>query len=132
MREPVWLSPDLVIAIHEEQLRQFGGPWGLRDQGLLESALGRPRHKYSYGDDDLAILAAAYGFGLARKHAFIDGNKRIAFLAIVTLLGLNGIEFVVPEPEAVVMMLAVAAGEVDEEGLARWIGDNWPEQKESR
>jgi death on curing protein len=126
VREPVWLPAELVIAIHEEQLRQFGGPPGIRDQGLLESALGRPQHKFAYGNEDLATLAAAYAFGLARNHAFVDGNKRIAFLAMVTFLGLNDIEFVVPEPEAVVMMLAVATGEVDEDGLARWIRDNWP------
>jgi death on curing protein len=126
VKEPLWLSTDLVIAIHEEQLGQFGGPSGLRDQGLLESALGRPRHKYTYGTEDLSTLAAAYAFGLARNHAFVDGNKRIAFLAMVTFLGLSDIEFVVTEPEAVVMMLAVAAGEVSEESLARWIRDNWP------
>jgi death on curing protein len=126
VREPIWLSADLVLAIHDEQLRQFGGPPGLRDQGLLESALGRPLNKFAYGSNDLAVLAAAYGFGLARNHAFVDGNKRIAFLAIVTFLGLNDIDFVVPEPEAVVIMLGVAAGEVDEDGLARWIRDNWP------
>jgi death-on-curing protein len=124
--EPVWLPLDLVISIHDEQLRQFGGPPGIRDQGLLESALDRPRNKYAYGSVDLASLAAAYAFGLARNHAFVDGNKRIAFLAMVTFLGLNDIDFVVPETEAVAMMLAVAAGEVSEESLARWIGDNWP------
>ncbi|MGV1014143.1 MAG: type II toxin-antitoxin system death-on-curing family toxin [Methyloceanibacter sp.] len=126
MREPVWLSTDLVLTIHEEQLRTFGGPPGLRDQGLLESALARPLNKYAYGSDDLAALAAAYGFGLAKNHAFVDGNKRIAFLAMVTFLGLNDIDFVVAEPEAVVIMRAVASGEIDEDGLARWIGDNWP------
>jgi death on curing protein len=125
--EPVWLSTDLVLAIHEEQLRQFGGPSGLRDRGLLESALARPLNKYAYGTNDLAALAAAYGFGLARNHAFLDGNKRIAFLAMVTFLGLNQVELMVPEAEAVVIMLSVAAGEVDEDGLARWIGDNWPD-----
>jgi death on curing protein len=125
--EPIWLSIDLVVAIHDEQLRQFGGPPGLRDQGLLESALGRPLNKYAYGSEGLAALAAAYGFGLARNHAFVDGNKRIAFLAMVTFLGLNDIDFVVPEADAVVIMLAVAAGEVDEDGLTRWIRDNWPD-----
>ena len=130
MSEPVWLSVDLVLAIHEEQLRQFGGPPGLRDEGLLESALARPLNKYGYGIDDLAALAAAYGFGLARNHAFVDGNKRIAFLAMITFLGLNDIDFVVPEAEAVVIMLGVASGEIDEDGLARWIGDNWPKQPE--
>jgi death-on-curing protein len=121
--EPVWLSPELVIAIHDEQLAEFGGASGLRDAGALESALARPLNRYHYGNTELASLAAAYGFGLSRNDAFVDGNKRTALLAIVTFLGLNGVEFDVPEPEAVVMMLAVAAGEVDEEGLALWIAD---------
>jgi death-on-curing protein len=125
--EPTWLTNDLVLSIHDEQLGQFGGPPGLRDQGLLESALGRPLNKYAYGSTDLDELAAAYAFGLARNHAFVDGNKRIAFLAMVTFLGLNGIDFVVPEAEAVVIMLGLASGEIDEGGLARWIRDNWPD-----
>lgn len=126
MKEPVWLSTDLVIAIHDEQLRLFGGPEGLRDTGALESALGRAQNRFHYGDGDLPALAAAYGFGIARNHPFADGNKRTAFLAIVTFLGLNGIDFDVSEPEAVVMIRSVAAGEVDEDGLARWITDNLP------
>ena len=129
MIEPVWLWTDLVLSIHDEQLRQFGGPPGLRDQGLLESALGRPLNKYAYGSQDPAQLAAAYGFGLARNHAFVDGNKRIAFLAMVTFLGLNDIEFMVSEADAVAIMLAVAAGEIDEDGLTRWIRDNWPDEE---
>jgi death-on-curing protein len=126
VREPIWLSPDLVIAIHDEQLRHFGGSSGLRDQGLLEAALGRAPNKHAYEKPDLASLAAGYGFGLARNHAFVDGNKRIAFLAVVTFLGLNDIDFVVPETEAVVMMQSIASGDIDEDGLARWIRDNWP------
>ncbi|MEZ0281784.1 type II toxin-antitoxin system death-on-curing family toxin [Methyloceanibacter sp.] len=123
MTEPIWLSPELVIAIHDEQLAEFGGAPGLRDAGALESALARPLNRYHYGNTDLASLAAAYGFGLSRNHAFVDGNKRTAFLAIVTFLGLNEVDFVVAEPEAVVMMLALAAGEVDEAGLTQWIAD---------
>ena len=123
MTEPIWLSPELVIAIHDEQLAEFGGAPGLRDAGTLESALARPLNRYHYGNTDLASLAAAYGFGLSRNHAFVDGNKRTAFLAIVTFLGLNEVDFVVAEPEAVVMMLALAAGEVDEAGLTQWIAD---------
>ena len=123
MTEPVWLSPELVIAIHDEQLAEFGGAPGLRDAGALESAIGRPLNRYHYGNTELAVLAAAYGFGLSRNHAFVDGNKRTAFLAIVTFLGLNGVDFDVPEPEAVVVMLALAAGEIDEAGLAQWIAD---------
>ena len=123
MTEPIWLSPELVIAIHDEQLAEFGGAPGLRDAGALESALARPLNRYHYGNTDLASLAAAYGFGLSRNHAFVDGNKRTALLANVTFLGLNEVDFVVAEPEAVVMMLALAAGEVDEAGLTQWIAD---------
>jgi death-on-curing protein len=125
--EPVWLSVDLVMAIHEEQLAQFGGAPGLRDRGLLESALARPLNRQAYGTGDRTALAASYAFGLARNHAFVDGDKRVALLAMVTFLGLNGIDFVAPESEAVVVVTAVAAGEIDEEGLTRWIRDNWPE-----
>ena len=126
MTEPIWLSIDLITAIHEEQLREFGGAGGLRDAGALESALARPLNRYHYGTEGLAALAAAHGFGLSRNHAFVDGNKRTAFLAIVTFLGFNGVEFSVPEAEVAVRMLALASGEIDEEGLARWIRDNWP------
>ena len=123
MTEPIWLSPELVIAIHDEQLAEFGGASGLRDAGALESALAHPLNRYHYGNTNLASLAAAYGFGLSRNHAFVDGNKRTAFLAIVTFLGLNEVDFVVAEPEAVVVMLALAAGEIDEAGLTQWIAD---------
>lgn len=126
MTEPTWLPTELVIAIHEEQLRQFGGPPGIRDLGALESALGRAVNRFHYDKSDLPALAAAYAFGIAKNHAFVDGNKRTAWLAIITFLGLNNVDFVVPEPEAVVIMLALAAGEVDEDGLARWIRDRMP------
>jgi death-on-curing protein len=127
VKEPIWLSADLVIAIHDEQLRIFGGPEGLRDPGALESALGRAQNRFHYDEGDLAALAAAYAFGIANNHAFVDGNKRTAFLAIITFLGLNGIDFDVPEPEAVIIMLEVAAGEIVEGGLTRWITDNLPD-----
>lgn len=127
MNEPVWLMLELVIAIHDEQLRLFGGPAGLRDAGALESALGRAENRFHYGENDLANLAASYGFGIAKNHAFVDGNKRTAFLAIIAFLGLNGIDFDVPEPDAVVMIRDLAAGEIDEEGLTRWIRDNLPD-----
>jgi death-on-curing protein len=123
MSEPVWLEVHIVEAIHEHQLAIFGGGAGLRDRGALESALGRPVNKYAYEDADLAALAAAYAFGIARNHPFIDGNKRVALLALVTFLGLNGVDFLVPEEEAAAMILSLAAGEVDEDGLTRWIRD---------
>jgi death-on-curing protein len=126
MKEPVWLDVDIVIDIHAEQLALFGGPAGLRDRGLLEFALARAPNKFGYGEADLAVLAAAYAFGLARNHAFVDGNKRISFAAMLVFLGLNDIDFIVPEAEATVMFLALAAGEVSEDSLARWIRDNWP------
>lgn len=123
MTEPIWLTAELVIAFHDEQLREFGGPPGLRDRGMLESALGRPQNKWSYGETELAALAAAYGFGIARNHPFVDGNKRAALLSIITFLGLNDIDFLVAEVEAAVMIQSLAAGEVDEDGLTRWIRD---------
>jgi len=126
MNEPVWLTLELVQAIHESQLRKFGGPPGVRDIGALESALGRARNRWAYENGDLPTLAAAYGFGIARNHPFVDGNKRAALLSIVTFLGLNGIDFVADEAEAVVIIRDLAAGEVDESGLARWIADNLP------
>jgi death-on-curing protein len=122
--EPTWLSQELVLAIHEEQLKEFGGASGTRDIGALESALGRPRNRWAYEGSELPELAAAYAFGLARNHPFVDGNKRTALVAIVTFLGLNSLDFVASEAEAVVMILGLAAGEVNEDGLTRWIRDN--------
>lgn len=126
MSEPVWLTPELVIDFHAEQLALFGGPAGLRDRGMLESALDRPRNKYAYGENDRAGLAAAYAYGIARNHRFIDGNKRAAFAAMIVFLGLNDIDFLVPEAEATAIILSLAAGEISEESLARWIRDRWP------
>lgn len=126
MNEPNWLSEEIVMAIHDEQLVIHGGGTGLRDQGMLLSALERPLNKWSYGDVDLPALAAAYAFGLAKNHPFIDGNKRTALLALYTFLYINDVDFIVPEPDAAAAILALAAGEVDEDGLTRWIRDNWP------
>lgn len=124
--EPVWLNRQIVEALHEMQLRMFGGPAGLRDAGALESALGRPLNRWAYNTADLADLASAYAFGIARNHPFIDGNKRTSLMAIVTFLGLNDIDFVVPEAEAAAAILGLAAGEISEESLARWIRDRLP------
>ena len=126
MSQPVWLSVEDVIALHAEQLAIFGGPEGLRDRGLLESALARPLNLWAYESPDLAALAAAYAFGLAKNHPFIDGNKRAAFAAMMVFLRLNGIKFAPDPAEATAAIVDLAAGEVDEDGLARWIGDNWP------
>ncbi|WP_439574362.1 type II toxin-antitoxin system death-on-curing family toxin [Phreatobacter sp.] len=126
MSEPVWLSTELVIAIHHKQLREFGGPQGIRDRGMLESALDRPRNKWAYEGAQLPEMAAAHAYGIARNHPFVDGNKRAALLAFVVFLDLNGVDFDVPETEMAAMILALAAGEVGDEGLTRWIRDNCP------
>jgi death on curing protein len=125
MSEPFWLTRQMIVAIHDEQLAIHGGASGLRDEGMLESALDRPKNRWAYEQAEFAELAAAYAFGVARNHPFVDGNKRTSLLALYTFLGLNGIDFVVPEAEAAAMILALAAGEVNEEGLTRWIRDNW-------
>lgn len=126
MSEPFWLTRRIIEAIHDEQLAVHGGAGGLRDEGMLESALDPPRNKRSYEQPDLAELAAAYAYGMARNRPFVDGNKRTSLLALYTFLGVSGIDFDVPEAEAAVIILALAAGEVSEESLARWIRDNWP------
>jgi death on curing protein len=128
MSEPRWLDATIILDVHAEQLALFGGADGVRDMGLLESALGRALNKYAYGETALASLAAAYAFGLARNHPFVDGNKRAAFASIIVFLGLNGIDFDVPPEAATAMILGVAAGEISEDGLARWIADNVPTQ----
>ncbi len=126
MTEPVRLDVDDVIDMHAEQLALFGGPEGVRDRGALESAITRPVNQWHYGETDMAALAAAYAFGLARNHAFVDGNKRAAFHAMMVFLRLNGIPFAPDPAQATVMFISLAAGEVSEESLARWIRDNWP------
>jgi death-on-curing protein len=126
MSEPEWLDTTIVLDVHAEQLALFGGAEGVRDIGLLESALARPLNKLAYGETDLAALAAAYAFGIARNHPFVDGNKRAAFASIIVFLGLNEIDFDVPPEEATAIILGLAAGEIGEDSLARWIRDNWP------
>ena len=126
MNEPIWLTRQITVAIHDEQLAIHGGASGLRDEGMLESALDRAKNKWAYENAGLPELAAAYAFAIARNHPFVDGNKRTSLLALYTFLGLNGFDFVVPEAEAAAIILALAAGEVSEESLTRWIGDNWP------
>ena len=124
MSEPVWLGRRVVEAIHDEQIAEHGGTRGLRDAGLVASALARPINAFADGERDLAALAAAYAFGIARNHPFADGNKRTAFLAAYTFLGLNGRELTAPEAEAVVMTLGLAAGDLPEPGYAAWLRDN--------
>jgi death on curing protein len=125
--EPNWLTYEQALAIHSRQLRRFGGATGLRDEGMLRSALERPANKWQYEQADLATLAATYPFGLAKNHAFVDGNKRVAFLAMVVFLRKNGVRFAPEQAQSTKIILALAAGEVSEESLTRWIRDNWPE-----
>jgi death-on-curing family protein len=123
--EPRWISKKALLMLHEESLAMFGGASGLRDEGLLDSALARPQNTHAYNPDStLADLAASYGFGLAKNHAFLDGNKRAAFLSIGMFLSINGHKLVADQVEAIQTMLAVAAGELDERGLAAWIQKN--------
>lgn len=121
MSQPRWLDIDLVLDFHAEQLALFGGADGLRDGGLLESALARPINKYAYGETDLAALAAAYGFGIARNHPFVDGNKRTALASVIVFLGFNGMDLDAPSESATAIVLGLAAGEISEEALANWI-----------
>jgi death-on-curing protein len=123
---PIWLTIEEVVALHERQIARFGGPAGLRDRGALESALGRARNKWEYEGADLAMLAAAHAFGIARNHPFVDGNKRAAFVAMMLFLRKNGVLFAPPPAEATRIVLDLAAGSVSEESLARWIRDRWP------
>jgi death-on-curing protein len=128
MSEPFWLTRQIIVAIHDEQLAIHGGASGLRDEGMLGSALDWPRNKWSFENSELPDLAAAYAFAIARNRPFVDGNKRTSLLALYTFLGVNGIDFHVPEAEAAAMILSLAAGEVSKESLTRWIRDNWPSE----
>jgi death-on-curing protein len=127
-KEPLWITFEQAIAIHSRQLRRFGGAPGLRDEGMLRSALERPINKWRNEQAELVELASAYAYGLAKNHAFVDGNKRIAFLAMRIFLLKNEISFN-PKPEhATAIILSLAAGEVSEQSLTRWIRDNWPSE----
>jgi death-on-curing protein len=115
-----WLRDDLALAIHEEQLAEHGGREGVRDSGALGSALARPRNLAAYGEPDASSLAAAYAFGVARNHPFVDGNKRTAWVLARLFLKLNGLRLEFNEAEAVLVMLSLAAGEITESELADW------------
>ncbi len=121
-REPAWVERLVIDAIHLEQLREHGGLPGIRDENALESALARPRHRWHYEPKtDVATLAAAYAWGLARNHPFRDGNKRVAFLTMAVFIELNGYQLAVSEDEVVRVMLAVAEGSNSEHELAIWV-----------
>ncbi len=115
-----WIGVEGALAAHAEQLAAHGGPGGVRDEGGLESALARPVNLTAYGDPDAAALAAAYAFGIARNHPFVDGNKRTAAVVSVGFLFLNGLEFAATEADLAVHFQALAAGELQEDELADW------------
>lgn len=119
-----WVDKRLLLILHDESLAEHGGASGLVDEGLLDSALARPLNLFAYSDPDAAELAAAYGFGLAKNHAFVDGNKRVAFLAVGLFLALNGFRLTAAQTDATLTVFSLAAGEVDEPTFARWIRAN--------
>ena len=118
--EPVWLDARVALAVHDRQLAEHGGGQGVRDPALLESALARPLNRWGYGEDDRCALAAAYAFGIARNHPYVDGNKRTAWVFARLFLALNGAALRFAPEDAIRMMLALAAGELSEEELADW------------
>ena len=125
MKEPRWQSRSLVGIIHANQIREHGGSLGVRDEGLVQSALDRPRNKWAYEEGvDLADLAAAYGYGLASNHGFVDSNKRVAFMAVYTFVGINDHELDASEPEVVRVMLDLAASNLDESEFGNWIREH--------
>lgn len=117
----VWIEPMVLRAVHDEQLAEHGGGSGVRDAGLFESALARPQQLAVYGQPDIAEIAASYGYGIARNHPFVDGNKRTAFVAVQLFLMLNGFRLAASDPDYVLTMLAMAAGEISEAEFAAWV-----------
>jgi death-on-curing protein len=119
-----WVDKQLLLLLHDESLAEHGGSSGIRDEGLLESALARPLNLLDYGTPDVFDLAGSYAFGLAKNHPFVDGNKRAAFLAVGLFLGLNGYRLVAPQADATLRVLALAAGECSESDFASWLRGN--------
>ena len=121
-----------VVAIHSDQIREHGGSPGVRDKGLLESALDRPRNRLYYeSDSDFTALAAAYGFSIAKNHPFVDGNKRVAFQAMYVFLGINGVTIMADEDDVVRLVLALASGEPSESELGAWLRDNTAQRNQT-
>lgn len=116
-----WIDKQALVRLHDESLALHGGPSGIRDDGLLDSALGRPQHLAAYGEPDIADLAASYGVGLAKNHPFIDGNKRVAFLSVGLFLFINGQRLTATQVDATLAMLAVASSDMQETEFAAWI-----------
>ncbi len=124
MKTPAWVLRETVLTLHEQLLAEFGGAAGIRDEGLLDSALGKPENLFACGTPTLFALAASYGFGLVKNHPFIDGNKRAGFTVAAVFLELNGYRFQATEAEAAVRTLALAAGDMTEQEFAAWLKTN--------
>lgn len=127
MNEPhfwLWIDRDVLLALHDESLSEHGGGIGIRDEGLLDSALAKPLNVVSYTEPDVAELAASYGFGLVKNHAFVDGNKRVAFLAVGLFLYMNGYRLTASQADATQAMLALAGSEISELQFAQWVREN--------
>jgi death-on-curing protein len=124
MKTPAWVHRETVLLLHEQSLAEFGGEGGIRDEGLLDSALKKPENLFSYGKPTHFDLAASYAFGLVKNHPFIDGNKRAGFVTAVVFLELNGYEVQASEADAAVKTLALAAGELSEKEYAAWLKEN--------
>jgi death-on-curing protein len=122
--DPVWIELAVVLAIHDEQLAENGGQPSMRNRGLLDSALGRPRHKFAYGETSIVRLAASYGFGISRDHPFVDGNKRTSFVVVELFLELNGYALTASDAACVATCLQLAAGDLSEDQLSEWIAAN--------
>ena len=121
--EPTWIELEVVLAIHDRQLAEHGGPIGVRDLSMLESALTRPRNQWSYGETDICALAAAYAYGIARNHPFVDGNKRTSWVLARLFLALNSINIQFAPDDAIRIVMALAAGEIGENKMATWFND---------
>jgi death-on-curing protein len=132
MNAPAWLLREAILAVHEQLLSDFGGGSGLRDAGLLDSALGRPENRFAYGQASLVDLAAAYAFGIVKNHPFVDGNKRTGFTAAIMFLEINGWRFQASEADAVVRTLALAAGAMTESEYAAWLEANSSRRTDAR
>lgn len=123
MSDWVWVQKRVVLLVHDEQIAEHGGSAGIRDEGLLDSAMGRPQNLAAYGEPDAAALAASYAYGIARNHPFVDGNKRAAFITAGIFLTVNGLRLTAPQAEAAVVFLELAAGTITEDELAQWFRD---------
>ena len=124
MKEPYWIPREVVLAIHEQSLVQHGGSGGIRDQGLLDSALGRPQNLFAYEQASIFVMAAAYASGIIRNHPFVDGNKRTGFVVCAVFLERNGYELVASEEDATITTLALAANQIKEADYASWLERN--------